>query len=139
MDREAAADSGRPVTGDAMTRSEEQLRVGTQTRESGRARLRKYIVTEQQTVTVPVQREEVRLEREPITEANIAAATEGPELSEAEHEVVLHEEQVVVEKKAVPVERVRLDTETVTEEQQVTEDIRKEHIETEGVDEADPR
>lgn len=117
----------------AMTRSEEQLRVGTQARESGRARLRKYIVTEQQTVTVPVQREEVRLEREPITESNRDAAMSGPELSEAEHEVVLHEEQVVVDKTAVPVERVRLDTDTVTEDQQVTEEVRKEHIEAEGV------
>ncbi len=118
----------------AMTRSEEQLRVGTESREAGRARLRKYIVTEQQTVTVPVQREEVRVEREPITETNREAAGAGPELSEAEHEVVLHEEKVVVDKQAVPVERVRLDTQTVTEDQQVTEEIRKEHIEAEGVE-----
>lgn len=120
----------------AMTRSEEQLRVGTERREAGRARLRKYIVTEQQSVTVPVQREEVRLEREPITEGNRDAAVAGPELSEAEHEVVLHEEQIVVDKQAVPVERVRLGTETVTEDKRVTEQVRKEQIETEGVDPA---
>jgi uncharacterized protein (TIGR02271 family) len=137
---DAAASGDRGPAGEAsghedsaMTRSEEQLRVGTQTREAGRARLRKYIVTEQQTVTVPVQREEVRLEREPITESNRGAAMSGPELSEAEHEVVLHEEQVVVDKNAVPVERVRLDTETVTEDKQVTEEVRKEQIEAEGV------
>jgi uncharacterized protein (TIGR02271 family) len=135
----AGHDTSGPETDDAMTRSEEQLSVGTETREAGRARLRKHIVTEQQTVNVPVQREEVRLEREPITDANVGAAMSGPDLSEEEHEVVLHEEQVVVEKKAVPVERVRLGTETVTEERSVTEDVRKEQIEADGVADADRR
>jgi uncharacterized protein (TIGR02271 family) len=135
-----AADTGRdsvgrdvsgPTTDEAMTRSEEELRVGTQTRERGRARLRKYVVTEDQQVTVPVQREQVRVEREPITDANLDAATSGPAISEEEHEVTLREEQVVVDKRAVPKERVRLDTETVTEERQVAEEIRKEQIEVE--------
>jgi uncharacterized protein (TIGR02271 family) len=121
-----------PTTDDAMTRSEEELRVGTETRERGRARLRKYVVTEQQTVTVPVQREEVRVEREPITDANLDDATSGPDISEEEHEVTLREEEVVVDKRAVPKERVRLDTETVTEERQVSEEVRKEQIEVEG-------
>jgi uncharacterized protein (TIGR02271 family) len=117
-----------------MTRSEEELRVGTETRERGRARLRKYVTTEQQTVTVPVQREEVRVEREPITDANLGDATSGPDISEEEHEVTLREEEVVVQKRAVPKERVRLDTETVTEERQVTEDLRKEQIQVDGDD-----
>jgi len=112
-----------------MTRSEEELRVGTTQHETGRARLRKHIVTENVTQTVPVQREEVRVEREPITDANRDAATSGADLSEEEHEVVLHEEQVVVEKTAVPKERVRLDTDTVTEQRSVSEQIRKEQIE----------
>jgi uncharacterized protein (TIGR02271 family) len=127
-------DTSGPTTDDAMTRSEEELRVGTETRERGRARLRKYVTTEQQTVTVPVQREEVRVEREPITDANLGDATSGPDISEEEHEVTLREEEVVVEKRAVPRERVRLGTETVTEERQVTEDLRKEQIEVEGDD-----
>jgi uncharacterized protein (TIGR02271 family) len=115
-----------------MTRSEEELRVGTQTRERGRARLRKSVVTEQQQVTVPVQREEVRVEREPISDANLDAATSGPAISEEEHEVTLREEEPVVDKRAVPKERVRLDTETVTDERQVAEEVRKEQIEVEG-------
>jgi len=117
---------------DAMTRSEEELRVGTTSRESGRARLRKYVVTEQVEQTVPVQREEVRVEREPITDANVGDAKAGPDISEEEHEVVLHEEEVVTDKRAVPKERVRLDKETVTEDQTVSEEVRKEQIETEG-------
>jgi uncharacterized protein (TIGR02271 family) len=121
-----------PTTDDAMTRSEEELQVGTQTRERGRARLRKYVVTETQQVTVPVQREQVRVEREPITDANLEAATSGPAISEEEHEVTLHEEEPVVEKRAVPRERVRLDTETVTDERQVAEEVRKEQIEVEA-------
>ncbi|HKO86587.1 MAG TPA: PRC and DUF2382 domain-containing protein [Actinomycetota bacterium] len=121
-----------PTTDDAMTRSEEELRVGTTSRERGRVRLRKYVTTEEQQVTVPVQREEVRVEREPITDANLDAATDGPAISEEEHEVTLREEEPVVEKRAVPRERVRLDTETVTDERQVSEEIRKEHVEVEG-------
>ena len=131
-DSAGGRDTSGPTTDDAMTRSEEELRVGTQTRERGRARLRKHVVTEQQTVTVPVQREEVRVEREPITDANLDAATSGPAISEEEHEVTLREEEVVVDKRAVPKERVRLDTETVTEERQVAEEVRKEQIEVDG-------
>jgi uncharacterized protein (TIGR02271 family) len=123
-----------PTTDDAMTRSEEQLRVGTEQRESGRARLRKYIVTEKVSTTVPVSHEEVTLEREPITNANRSEAMSGADLSEEEHEVTLSEQRVVVNKETVPVERVRLGTETVTEQEQVGETVRKEQIETEGVD-----
>jgi uncharacterized protein (TIGR02271 family) len=125
-------DTSGPNTDDAMTRSEEELRVGKATREKGRARLKKYVVTEQVQQTVPVQHEEVRLEREPITEANLDRATAGPDISDEEHEVVLHEEEPVVEKRTVPKERVRLSKETVTEDEQVSEQVRKEQIEQEG-------
>jgi uncharacterized protein (TIGR02271 family) len=117
---------------DAMTRSEEELRVGTTSRESGRARLRKYVVTEQVEKTVPVQREEVRVEREPITDANVDDALDGPDISEDEHEVVLHAEEPVVETRAVPKERVRLETDTVTDEETVSGEVRKERIDVEG-------
>jgi uncharacterized protein (TIGR02271 family) len=127
-------DTSGPTTDDAMTRSEERLNVGTRSQEVGRARLRKYVVTENVTETVPVSREEVRVEREPITDANIDKALDGPAISEEEHEVVLHAETPVVEKEAVPVERVRLDKTTVTEEAQVSEGLRKEEIEVEGAD-----
>src|SRR3712207_4028183 len=119
-----------PTTDNAMTRSEEELKVGTAKREAGRARLRKYVVTENVTQTVPVQREEVRVEREPITDANRDQATAGPAISDEEHEVVLHEERPVVQKEAVPVERVRLDTDTVADEVTVNEEVRKEQIDT---------
>jgi uncharacterized protein (TIGR02271 family) len=125
-------DTSGPTTDDAMTRSEEELRVGKTSRERGRARLRKYVVTEQVQQTVPVQREEVRLEREPITDANLGDATSGPAISDEEHEVVLHEEEVVTEKRAVPKERVRMDKQTVTADQTVSEQVRKEQIEAEG-------
>jgi uncharacterized protein (TIGR02271 family) len=91
-------------------------------------------VTEHVTQTVPVSHEEVRIEREPITEANVGAATDGPEISEEEHEVTLHAERPVTQTEAVPVERVRLGKETVTEEQEVGGQVRKEEIETSGVE-----
>jgi uncharacterized protein (TIGR02271 family) len=133
VDRDTVGrDTSGPATDQAMTRSEEELRVGTQARERGRARLRKYVTTETQQVTVPVRREEVRVEREPITDANLDDATSGPAISEEEHEVTLHEEEAVVEKRVVPRERVRLDKDTVTDERQVSEEVRKEQIEVEG-------
>ena len=125
-------DTSGPATDDAMTRSEERMRVGTATEETGRARLRKYVVTETVQQSVPVSHEEVRLEREPITEANGGQAMAGPEISEEEHEVTLHAEQPVVAKETVPVERVRLAKERVTEEETVSGEIRKERIEAEG-------
>jgi len=98
---------------DAMTRSEEELRAGTRTTEAGRVRLRKYIVTEQQQVTVPVRREEVRVVTEPITADN-RDARDGPDLSEEEAEMILHADEVVVTTQAVPKERVRLEKKVVT-------------------------
>ena len=125
-------DTSGPTTDDAMTRSEEELQVGKREQEAGRARLRKYVETENVETTVPVQREEVRLEREPITDTNRDAAVDGPEISEEEHEVTLRQEEPVVEKRAVPKERVRLDKDTVTEERTVSDEVRKERIEPEG-------
>ena len=125
-------DTSGPTTDDAMTRSEEELKVGTAKREAGRARLRKYVVTEEVQQTVPVKREEGRVEREPITDANVGSAMDGPAISEEEHEVVLHEETPVVEKQAVPKERVRLDVDTHTDEEQVSEEVRSEQIEVDG-------
>ena len=133
----AGHDTSGPNTDEAMTRSEEQLHVGTRTEETGRLRLRKYVVTENVTQTVPVSHEEVRIEREPITDANRGAATDGPAISEEEHEVVLHGEKVVTSTETVPVERVRVGVDTVTEDQTVNEQVRKEQIETQG--DVDPR
>ena len=125
-------DTSGPTTDDAMTRSEEQLRVGTTSQEAGRVRLRKYVTTEQETHTVPVRKERAVLETEPITDGNVGDATSGPAISEEEHEVILSEERPVVEKTVEPVERVRVGKETVTDEETVTEEVRKEQIEADG-------
>jgi uncharacterized protein (TIGR02271 family) len=127
-------DTSGPTTDDAMTRSEEELRVGTTERERGRVRLRKYVTTEQVQQTVPLRREKAQVEREPITDANLDAATSGPDISEEEHEVILREEEPVVEKRVVPRERVRLDKDTVTGEERVAEEIRKEQIDVDHED-----
>jgi len=121
-----------PETDSAMTRSEEQLHVGKTTEETGRARLRKYVVSENVTKTVPVSKERAVVESEPITDANIDEATDGPAISEEEHEVTLTEERPVVEKTVTPVERVRLGKETVTTDETVTDEVRSERVEAEG-------
>jgi stress response protein YsnF len=86
-------DTSGPTTDDAMTASKEELRVGTTQQERGRVRLRKYLTTEQVHQTVPVQREQARVEREPITDANLDAATSGPEISDEQ----LRKEQIDVQ------------------------------------------
>lgn len=119
-----------PTDRDSMVRSEERLDIGTEQQESGRARLRKYVVTEEQSVTVPTTHEEVHVEREPITNPGSVHADLGDE----EQEVTLHEERVTVNKESVPVERVRLAVDEVADEQTVSDTVRKERIDTEGTD-----
>jgi len=124
----AAATGTQHMPDDAMTRSEEEIDVGTRDREVGTARLRKWVETEQVNVTVPVRREVARMVTEPITDANVDRALDGPEITENEFDVVLHEEEVVVDKQVVPKERVRLEKDAVVEEQTVTDEVRKERI-----------
>lgn len=120
------APAGKPSDTGYLTRSEEQLHVGTRQREAGKARLRKFVVTEQQTVNVPVSREEVRVVREPMAPGE---APDGSTIGEDAIEVTLHQDEVVVDKDVVGVEKVRLATEAVTEQREVTEEVRKEQIE----------
>ncbi|MEW1599552.1 PRC and DUF2382 domain-containing protein [Streptomyces sp. NPDC093808] len=124
-------EAGKHGTDDAMTRSEERMHVGVERHETGRARLRKYVVTEEVQQTVPVRHEEVRVEREPITDANREEAESGPAFKEDQHEVTLHEERPVVTTEAVPVERVRMTTEEKVENETVRGQVRKERIEAE--------
>ena len=122
------SDTSGPNTDSAMTRSEEELRVGTTEREAGSVRLKKYVVEDQVTETVPVRREEVRVEREPITDANRGDALDGPDISEEEHEITLRSEEPVVEKRTVPKERVRLEKDVETEQREVSDTVRSERI-----------
>ncbi|MEV0256577.1 PRC and DUF2382 domain-containing protein [Streptomyces sp. NPDC050732] len=127
--REFATRAGAADTGKAedMVRSEERLRVGKEEEVVGRARLRKVVVTEDVKTSVPLSHEEVRVVREPIREGDRTRA----DIGEAETEVTLHAERPVVSKESVPVERVRLETEKVTETQEVSDSVRKEQIEFE--------
>ncbi|MEU9420891.1 PRC and DUF2382 domain-containing protein [Streptomyces sp. NPDC048272] len=110
---------------DELIRSEERLRVGTTNEEVGRARLKKVVVTENVTTTVPVSHEEVRVVREPVREGE---RVRGGGIGEAESEVTLHAERAVTRKETVPVERVRLETDKVTEQQEVSDTVRKEQV-----------
>ena len=125
-------DTSGPNTDDAMTRSEERVRAGTETVQTGKARLRKWVETEEQQISVPVTKEKAKLVTEPVTDANMDSAMDGPAISEEEHEVTLTEERSVVAKETVPVERVRLEKETETAEETVSETVRKERIGTDG-------
>jgi len=112
-----------------IVRSEEKLHVNTRAVPGRRARLHKFVVTEQQTVTLPVSHDEVRLVREPITEANREHVLGRIDFAEEPQEIVLTEDSVIVDKETVPVERVMLGTETVTEQLEVSAPVRAELIE----------
>ena len=109
----------------------ERLNVGTERVASGEARLRKYQVEETETVEVPVTREEVRIERTPISPEE-AKNYVGSDATEAT--VTLHEDKVNVTKESVPVERVSLGTEQVQETRTVTDTVKHDEIDTKGVD-----
>ena len=110
-----------------MTRSEERLRVGTERYEAGLVRMRKYIVTEEARATVSLGKEELHIEVEPITSTTPDPEGDVP-FQEQSVEVVLREEFAVVSKEAVPVERVRMNTVTMTGRATVREEVRKERI-----------
>ncbi|MBF4548044.1 PRC and DUF2382 domain-containing protein [Corynebacterium afermentans subsp. lipophilum] len=128
-DRRDVADNGEIV------RSEEQLNVSKDRVETGEVRLRKYVVNETETVEVPVEREEVRVVREPITDAD--RANYDGNIGEQEASVTLSEDRVNVSKESVPVEKVSLEKDTVRDTERVSEDVRKERFETDGVVEGD--
>lgn len=115
---------------ESIVRSEEQLNVDKERVQSGEVRLRKYVVNETETVEVPVEREEVRVVREPVTDADNIQAVD--DLGEDEASVTVHEERVNVTKESVPVEKVSLNKDTVQDTERVSEDVAKERIETEG-------
>jgi len=111
----------------SVVRREEQLNVGTERVETGRVRLRKHVVTETETVAVPVERQEVHVTREPVAEGE----TGGRIGEDEEVSVTLHEERPVVEKETVAKERIGLDKETVRDTEQVSAEVRKEQVEVE--------
>ena len=122
------ADGDGDGDGDGVTLSAQQLHADTERVPTSRARLRKYVVTRMETVEVPVSREEVRLEREPISEEEAASMPAG-EIGESDLEMILYEERVVVTKQTVPVERIRVATDTVTDTRTVSEEVQAEQVE----------
>jgi uncharacterized protein (TIGR02271 family) len=115
-----------PGERDAVTRSEEELDVSTRRHEAGKVRLRKWVDTEHVERSVPVSRDEVRIEREPVTESG---PVRGDTLRDEVVEVPLMEEEVVTDKRVTPKERVRVEKDTVTEDQRVEADLRRERVE----------
>ncbi|QGU01666.1 Stress response protein YsnF [Corynebacterium kalinowskii] len=119
---------------DSLVRSEERLTVDKENVQTGEARLRKYVVEDTETIEVPVTREEVRVERTPIDGDSHKGGIRGAGIGEEEASVTLHEERVTVNKETVPVEEVRLEKDTVRDTETVSEEIRKEKIEVDGVE-----
>lgn len=124
---------------DSLIRSEERLSVDKEHVETGEARLRKYVVHDTETVEVPVTREEVRVERTPIDGNSRKGGLTGAGIGEEEASVTLHEERVTVNKETVPVEEVSLHKDTMRETKQVTEDVAKEKIEVDGINQEHQR
>ena len=119
-----------PPAEGVMTRSEEQLRVTTERYAAKRVRVVKYVVTEEVQVTVPIRREEIRIEEIPLGDGTpaTAGALDTAGTGGLPETIVLHIERPVVGTEVVPVERVRLRTEWVQEQVQVRDQVRRERV-----------
>lgn len=93
-----------------------------------RVRLRKQIVTEMQTITVQVSREEIVIDHEPITEAD-GDSGPLPKAGEQDIEIILYAQRPVVTMETVAIERIRVSTKSVTQDQTITEPVGKEQVE----------
>jgi stress response protein YsnF len=126
----AQAPSAASAADGGMVRSEEQLRVGTERVAATRVRIVKYVVTEEVQITVPIRREEIRVEEVPVDTVDepgdsLVPATDGGSLP---GEIVLHTERPVVSVEVVPTERVRLRTEVVHGQETVSGQVQREQI-----------
>ena len=118
---------------DSMTLSEERVNVDKENVQTGEVRLRKHVVQDTQTVEVPVEREELHIERTPVDgDRADRAADRGGILGENETTVSLSEERVNVTKETVPVEEVSLHKETVRDTETVREDVAREELDVDG-------
>jgi uncharacterized protein (TIGR02271 family) len=122
-----AEDEAQVEQEDAITRHEEELRVGKRDAETGRARLRKWVATEPASEDVELRRETARVTREPVDRP-----VGGAELGDAEIDVPLRGEEAVVEKETVAKERVGLEKDVETEREAVGGEVRKERVDVEG-------
>jgi uncharacterized protein (TIGR02271 family) len=121
--------------GETMELREEQLRATKTPVETGEVRIRKEVTTEHRTLDVPVQREEVVIERHPVS----GRASSGDIKSGEEVRIPVMEEKVNVEKQAVVKEEVSVGKRTVTDHERVSGDVRKENIRVEQKGDADIR
>ena len=111
-------------------RSEEELRAGVSEREAGRVNVKKSVRTEREVVRVPKRREEVDIERVPVEGAarEASGATEA-DIGEDEVVVQVFEEEVVVTKRVVLKEEIRLRKRVAWDQETVEVDLRKEEVE----------
>ena len=112
-------------------RVEEELVAGTREREAGAVRVRKRVLTEHQRMEVPIRHEEVRVDRVPV-EGEIAAEAE---IGEEEVVIPLSEEEVVVEKRPVAKEEIRIRKDVVEDTEVVEEDVRREEVDVDDATE----
>jgi uncharacterized protein (TIGR02271 family) len=114
-----------------MRRSEEELTVGTRERETGAVRVRKRVRTDRERIRVPKKRVEVTVERVPVEREAVSTEDEAPrpEIGDDEIVVPVIEEEVVVQKRPVVKEEIRIRKEVVEDTEVVEEDVRREEIE----------
>jgi uncharacterized protein (TIGR02271 family) len=112
-----------------LQRSEEEVRTGVREREAGRVSARKSVHTVRETVRVPKRREEVSVERV-LVEGEAREATEA-DIGEDEVVLQVFEEEVVVTKRVVLKEEIRLRKRVAWDEEIVEVDLRKEEVEIE--------
>ncbi|MBV9119387.1 MAG: YsnF/AvaK domain-containing protein [Chloroflexi bacterium] len=118
--------SSHATTASSVQLREEQLQARTTQVQSGEVEIGKRVVTEEQTMNVPVTHEEIQIERHPV---NRPASGTIDDTANETLRVPLTEERVEVEKRPVVTEEINVTKTPVTENQQVTETVRREEAE----------
>ena len=106
-----------------MQRTEEELRAGTREREAGAINVRKRVRTDRETMEVPTRHEEVHVDRVPVD-----SETSGTEIGDDEVSIPDTEEEVVVEKRPVAKEEIRIRKDVVEDTETVEEGVRREEV-----------
>ena len=146
----AAMGTAKPDTGasrrttgrdsDTIQVKEERLHAEKQPVETGEVRVRKEVHTETKTLEVPVQREEVVIERTPVHSRTSAEGIAVNDIGESDEvRIPVREEKVRVGKDTVVTEEVKVGKQTVQNTEQVSGQVRKEEVKVEQKGDVDVR
>jgi uncharacterized protein (TIGR02271 family) len=126
LDWDSVRDAARDAYERSLTLREERLRAKKDRVDTGEVKLRKEVVTRNESFEVPVEREEVVVERRAVSQGDVSSGDISEEKNEEVARIPVSEEKVRVEKETVPTEEISLKKQTVRDSERVSGTVRKE-------------